>query len=362
MRSAVVALLLGMPQAAAASDAPAFSISGDVRLRLEQDWDSQTETGVKREERTRARNRVRISAKADLGGGFIVRGRARTTGQSQQSANITFVDFDGNPDDELKILVDQYSLSWQQRAVGLEGGRMAFPFFTANEYLWDNDIAVLGLSGTVGAPLSGPGKLKFSAGAFKLPVGITQYSGKLLAGQTVLEHGPALLAAGLFRFDADRGDKDRLQLIDGNGGRDFTILSFNAQYKLPAAGKSLVIGADFYRNLQGYSGALDPISRANANQRTGYVFSASWGDTSKPGHLQLGYRWFRMERLAVNGSYAHDDAFRSGSVTNLKGHDINASYAITRAFTVGIRAFAAKRLTSRENGKRARLDLLYKFR
>lgn len=107
--------------------------------------------------------------------------------------------------------------------------------------------------------------------------------------------------------------------------------------------------------------ARDPISRTHANQRTGYVFSAAWGDTNKPRQLQLGYRWFRMEKLAVNGSYAHDDAFRSGTVTNLKGHDIYANYAITRAFTLGIRAMAVERLTTREDGKRARLDLTYKF-
>lgn len=94
---------------------------------------------------------------------------------------------------------------------------------------------------------------------------------------------------------------------------------------------------------------------------TGYVLSAAWGDTSKPGRAQVGYRWFRMEKLAVNGSYAQDDTFRAGTGTDLKGHDIYSNYAITRALTLGIRAAAVERLTTREDGKRARLDLTYKF-
>lgn len=361
MRLAVAALMLGIPQAASAAEPPALDISGDVRVRLEQDWDSQTETGVKREERTRARIRARLNAKADLGDGFILRGRVRTTGESPQSANITFADLDGNPEDDLKVIVDRYSLAWQHSAVGIEAGRMAFPFFTPNEYLWHNDVAVLGLAGNLGVPLTNSANLKFSGGAFKLLVGPARYSGKLIAGQAVLERGPAVLAAGLFRFDADRSDEDRLLLRDGNGSRDYSILAFNAQYKLRASGKPLVVGADLYRNLEGYRGALDPISRAHADQRTGYVFSAAWGDASEPHHLLLGYRWFRMEKLAVNGSYAHDDPFRAGAVTDLKGHDIYANYAITNAFTLGIRAMAVERLTTREDGKRVRLDLTYKF-
>ncbi|PKB25364.1 porin-like protein [Novosphingobium kunmingense] len=361
MRLALAALMLAVPQAASAADRPAIDISGDVRLRLEQDWDSQTETGAKREERTRARFRARLRGKADLDGGFIARAQVRTTGQSQQSANITFADFDGNPEDDLKVLLDQYSVVWQRGSVGAEVGRMAFPFFTSNEYLWDNDVSVLGLSGNVSLPLPGSGKLKFNGGAFKLPVGPTQLSGKLFAGQAVLERGHIVLAAGLFRFDADRGDKDRLRLLDGNGGRDYAILSLNAQYKLRAASKPLVLGADLYRNLQGYRGALDSISRAHANRRTGYVLSAGWGDTSKPGRLEVGYRWFRMEKLAVNGSYAQDDTFRAGTGTDLKGHDIYANYAVTRVLTLGIRAAAVERLITREGGKRVRLDLTYRF-
>jgi hypothetical protein len=354
-------------QAALAATGPSLDVSGDVRIRGEQDWDSQNAAGVKRLERTRFRIRARLNVKANLGGGFVARGRVRTGGEgSQQNANITFHDFDGNPEDTLKLSVDQFSLAWQGKSGGVEVGRMAFPFFTQNEYFWDGDINPLGFAGNISVPIGKNWKLRLNGGAFKLPVALSLYAGELIAGQGVLEHKSATLAAGLFRFNADRSDPDRLRLLHGNGSRDYGILALNARYKLPLGGRSFVLGADFYQNLKSYRNSSNAINRANASQRTGYVLSAAWGDTSKPGHFQLGYRWSHMEKLAVNASYAHDDLARFGTpaqaaLTDLKGHDIYANVAVTKSITIGVRTMLVKRITNIENGKRARIDLSYKF-
>ena len=362
--AASAATLLAQP---ALAEAPGLDLSGDVRLRLEQDWDSRKADGSKRDERTRARIRVRVNAKSDLGNGFTVKGRVRSGSKnSQQNANITFEDFDDNPGNTLKILADRYSLAWNGESAGVEAGRMAFPFFTPNEYMWDGDISPLGVAGYVSMPLSGSARLTLRTGAFRLPAGLTGYSGALYAAQGVVGAGPATLAAGLFRFDADPGDPDGALLLDNNGARDYSVLAVNAQYKLPAGGRNMTLGADFYRNLESYAHSADPISLAGKNERTGYVLSAAWGDTGAPGHFQLGYRYFRMEKFAVNASYAHDDVARFGtaaqaSLTDLKGHDIYANYAVTKALTIGVRAMAVERLRSIEDGKRARLDLIYKF-
>lgn len=362
MRLAVVSCLLAItPIAAQAADGPKLDISGDVRLRLEQDWDSQNAVGVEREERTRARLRLRLNGKTDLGSGFVARGRVRTTGANPGSANITFADFDGNPTDDFKVLVDQYSIAWQRRTGGVELGRMAFPFYTQNEYVWDNDIAVLGGSGNLTLHDTKFAKIKSTGGAFKLPAGITDYSGKLLAAQVTLERGPAVFAVGVFRFDADPNDRDALLLVDGNGRRDYTVLTFNGQYKLQAAGKPLVLSADYFHNVESYRSSSDPISRTHADDRDGFVLGVAWGNTNKPGNFLIGYRWFRMEKLAVNGSYAHDDAIRSGTVTDLRGHDLYASYAVMKELTFNVRSFDVERLSNREDGKRVRFDLIYKF-
>ncbi|HET8611587.1 MAG TPA: hypothetical protein VFL92_02350, partial [Sphingomonas sp.] len=189
---------------------------------------------------------------------------------------------------------------------------------------------------------------------------------KLLAAQAVGKSGRITAAAGLFDFEADRGDPDRLLLLDDNGSRDYTVLALNGRYVLPLRGKPLAIGADLYRNLRNYRHSADPISRAYADQRTGYVLSASLGDTAKAGHFELGYRYFRMEKLAVDASYAHDDVARFGtpseaSLTDLEGHDLYANYALSRSLTAGFRVMIVHRITNAENGKRARFDIIFSF-
>jgi len=291
----------------------------------------------------------------------------RTGGKdSQQNANITFIDFDDNPANRLKVLADRYWLACSGKVAGIEAGRMPFPFFTPNEYFWDGDISPLGFAGHAAIDLSDATRLKLTAGSFALPAGPTGYSGALIGGQAVLGTGPVTLATGLFRFDADPGDPDGSLLLDGNGERDYTVLAVNAQYRLPALGNALVFGADLYRNLENYGKAGHQARPAGNGQRTGFVLSATWGDTSKPGHWKLGYRYFRMEKFAVNASYAHDDVARFGtaaqaSLTDLRGHDVEASYAIAGPLTVAVRMMAVERLTSIEDGKRARLDLVYSF-
>ncbi|MDB5584268.1 MAG: Porin-like protein [Bradyrhizobium sp.] len=368
LRPVLILAALALPvHVANAGDNPKLDLSADVRVRLEQDWDSQTATGSKRLNRARSRIRARVNAALDLGDGFRLFGRVRTGAEnSQQNANITFADFDHNPVDRFNISADRFSLAWQKKAGGAEVGRMAFPYFTQNEYFWDGDINPLGVAGNLTLPLSLTTKLRFNAGSFLLPVGLSHYSGQLYAGQAVATHGPATLAAGLFRFESDAHDPDHLTLLDDNGSRDYSVLALNGQYRVSAGRKPVALGVDFYRNLQGYRNSTDAISRANDNQRTGFVLSAAWGDTNAAKHVQLGYRYFHMERLAVDSSYSHDDLARLGSppqaaLSDLQGSDLYANYALTRKLMVGARMIFARRITTIEDGKRARLDVTYRF-
>jgi len=359
--------MLFLTQAAAAQGLPRLDLSADLRLRLEEDWNGRTASGAARADRGRMRVRARINAALDLGSGFRLFGRVRTgDDNSQQGANTTFADFDRNPVDRLNITADRFSLTWQKEHGGVEAGRMAFPFFTQNEYFFDGDIDPLGVAANVTLPLAGGTRIKLNAGAFRLPVGLAHYAGRLYAGQMVAVRGRATVAAGFFRFAADSSDPDRLILLDGNGSRDYGVVAVNAQYRARLAGKSMVLGADLYRNVEGYRYSLDPISRANDRQRTGYVLSGIWGDTSAAGHLQLGYRYFHMEKLAVDSSYSHDDVGRFGTaaqadLTDLAGSDLFANYALTRNLSIGGRLVRATRLTTSEGGRRARLDLSYNF-
>lgn len=361
------AIVMAWSGGASGQNASRLDISGDIRLRLEEDWAVKSALGVPRNDRGRDRIRVRVNAALDLGKGLKLAGRVRTGGtRAQQNANITFADFNGNPVEDLRITPDRYSLSFRGKQAGAEIGRMAFPFTTPNEYFWDGDISPLGIAGNVTARFGGGLKLRANGGAFLLPVGLSDYSGKLYAGQLVLTSSRSSLAGGLFRFSPDLSDTDRLALLDGNGSRAYTVLALNAEYSVPLGKLRVTFGVDLYRNLESYRASPDPASRSLNGERTGYVFSAAGGDTSTPGHFQLGYRHFRIEKLAVNASYAHDDLSRFGSATqsaqtDLRGEDFYMNYRFDHHVTVGARFIFARRITTPERGNRARMDVSYSF-
>ena len=49
------------------------------------------------------------------------------------------------------------------------------------------------------------------------------------------------------------------------------------------------------------------------------------------------------------------------SQPDVEGHDLFANYAVMKGLTVGVRAMRVERITNRENGSRARLDVVYSF-
>jgi len=63
---------------------------------------------------------------------------------------------------------------------------------------------------------------------------------------------------------------------------------------------------------------------------------------------------------------AQDDWFRFGSATqtrssDFRGHELSAGYAVTDRLNVLARYFTVESITTREDGKRFRLDLNYSF-
>ncbi len=342
-------------------------LSADIRVRLEQDWDSTTATGAPRADRLRSRIRARLAARIEPAEHLSVALRARTGGKgSQQNANVTFADFSGNPTEKLGVSLDQFEIDWKGKSAGLQAGRMAFPFFTQNEFMWDADINPLGVAAYASLPLGKQATLKATVGHFALPVGLADYSGRLTAGQLTYSNRQVTLAGGVFRFQPSRSDPDRLRLLDGNGQRIYTLLALNGRYTQKVAGRPLVVGVDLFHNLERYRDPSDSVGFANNNQRDGYVASASLGDTSAPRHFQIGYRYFHIERLAANSSYSHDDISRLGvpsqaANSDLAGHDLYANLAVSRHLTLGLRSMLAHRLTNAEKAKRFRLDFNYSF-
>ena len=345
-----------------------LKLYGDLRFRLETDWDSQKSDGTERDDRTRARVRARLGLEYDPLS-FLSFGARVVTGakDSQQSPHITIKDFNNNDTGDKDAVLDKWYVKASGKVPWIWLGRNSFPFWKQNELFWDDDVTPAGVAGGFNGRWS-DSQYKINAGYFALPDGAWDYNGNLAAGQFVYSKGLGKMdfhtAVGIFAFDGEPGAE---HIRNGNGSRDYTIWVGSLQAKRQVAEKPLTLGLDLMHNIENYSSTdSDAFTAANRNEKDGYVLSAILGDTKKKGDWLLGYYYAYIETLSVNASYAQDDWVRWGSATqtdssDLKGHEIRAGYAFTPNFNVVARLYLVEAITSQQDGNRLRVDFNYKF-
>jgi len=344
-----------------------LAISGDFRLRLESDWDSHKSDGVTlREDRSRARIRAQVSLKYDHEKWAEFGARLRSgSDDSHQSPHITVVDFDDNDTGDANLNPDKWYFKLKKAGAWMWVGRNGLPFWKQNELLWDDDATISGIA--TGIKFGSDTSLAVNAGYFSLPVGMKQFSGNLSSGQVVLSTKAAgadfTAAAGVLSIDANPDDEDAVNLLNGNGLRDYSIWVANLQAKFKLGNLPLKIGVDWMHNDEDYDDAGDAFAYANRDETDGYVGSIH---LKNPGDWQLGYYYAHIETLAVNASYAQDDWARWGSavesrLSNMEGHEVRASYKLTKELNVVARLYIVEAITTEEDGNRFRVDFNYKF-
>ena len=366
--SALVALLTPASAADAGQAPSPLTLSGDVRLRFERDWDSQTSAGAARADRNRMRARARLSLGYKFSDAWSFGARVRTGNpDSQQSPHLTFHSNDDVTDD-LEGAFDRYFVQFKQDSLTAWAGRNTTPFWQQNEMFWDEDVTPTGVAVTHDSKFT-DSSLTATAGAFYLPDGMTSLNGTLVGGQLKYGQkypdGQLTLAAGLYSLDGKRG---ATHLRNRNGVRGYLIGILSAQWSHPLdTGLPLVLGADLIKNFEDYT-ATDalPFAARHADETSGWVLSASYGSTKNPGDWQFGWFYSHIETLAVNASYSQDDWARFGSatqsdVTDFKGHEVRYTYVITPTLNVQARLFFVEAITSIQDGKRFRLDLNWRF-
>lgn len=347
--------------------APNLTVNGDVRARYESDWDSHTATGALRTDRERGRFRVRVNATYAFNPTWSLHARVRTGDpESQQSPHLTFTANDG-PNDDLRLSLDRYFLQYKQGTTTAWLGRNSSPFWQQNELFWDEDITPTGAATSFDRK-HGTATLTTTLGAFALPDGVNHLHGQLFAGQlkytAPIDTARLTLAAGLHAFQGDTGAR---HLRNRNGARDYLVGVLNAQWSTPIAGVPVAFGVDVFHNFQDYSAAeVTPFPAAQQDETLGYVFSVVAGQLKERGDWLAGYYYAHVETFATNASYAQDDWARFGNgpqsdVTDIKGSELRVAYAFTKDLNLMARLFLVDAITSRQDGKRFRLDLNWKW-
>jgi len=340
---------------------------GDLRLRYEVDWDSETAAAVLRDDRHRGRLRARTGFNYQIAEDWSTGARIRTgNSRSQQSPHLTFVADDG-PRDELNFVVDRYFLQFKQGGFSSWAGRNTSPFWQQNELFWDEDVTPTGLAATYETKLC-DGTLAIIGGAFYLPDGGYNLNGQMLSGQLkyTLPVKPSqfTVAAGLHFMN---GETAANNLRNRYGDRDYLIGVGGAQWSIPIKGVPLSLGADIFYNFENYGAAdVAPFPAADSDETLGYVFSVQLGQLKQRHDWLIGYYFSYIETFSVNASYAQDDWVRFGSTTqtdssDFKGHEVRLAYALSKNINLVARLYLVEAITTPQDGKRCRVDLNWKF-
>jgi hypothetical protein len=340
---------------------------GDLRVRYELDWDSQTAAGVPRDDRNRGRVRARLGFDYRVTDDWSFGARVRTGDtSSQQSPHLTFASDDGVRDD-LEFVADRYFVQFRHATFAGWAGRNVTPFWQQNELFWDEDVTPTGVAGTYNTTLGG-GTLGAVAGGFFLPDGGYDLHGQMLAGQLryglPVQRSQLTVAAGLHFMNGEDG---ATELRNRNGARDYLIGVAHAQWSVPVQGIPLTLGADIFHNVQDYDAAdVAPFPAADADETLGYVFSAAVGQLKKRHDWLVAYYYAHVETFAVNASYAQDDWLRFGNgaqtdASDFQGHEIRLGYALSKNINLMARIYLVEAITTAQDGNRFRIDLNWKF-
>jgi hypothetical protein len=343
---------------------------GDLRFRGETDRDSRRSDGSRRQDRDRARVRARLGLKwtplEHLS--FLARARTGNT-DGQQSPHVTI--WQDGDDGDADVLVDRAWVkgSWSRGEVWL--GRNGHGFWRQDEFLFDDDVYFDGLGFRVaGGSDSTKHELRGTFAA--VPEGDASLSwddqGWLSGLQYALHHdcgegrGFSVALSGLRFGDDDSHANPVLRDLDA------TIWALQLQARLRAGDLPVTLGADLL-----YNSDAPPQDVWNRDERTGWALFAKFGGLSRGGDWLAGAFLARVEEFALVPFLAQDDWLRWGSATqtrssNYEGLELRFGYAfrddmnlVARLYLVDGIELRSATATHREDGKRFRIDLNWKF-
>lgn len=356
----VVAFILLAGSSLIAGDEDKVKFYGDLRLRLESDWDSHRADGTERDDRDRARFRARLGMKVNFSESWAANVRVRSgSKRSQQSPHITFHDFDGNDTGDHDVIFDRWVLKRETETTKFAVGRSGFSEWHEMYPFWDSDVTLPGVGG--GMALGERSRL--SGGVFLLPDGAVKYNGEMLSAEWFYSTGKAWKTALSIRVM--RGEEGAEYLRNGNGDRDYDLLMFSSSYNFKGVTGGLKLKLDLAHNFHDYDLEDGTYSYAFRDERDAAKVGLVWG-ALKEDRWILGVYYAHVEALGVHASYSEDDWIRWGGggqadASDMKGYEIRVGRGIGKRFNMVLRYFDVESPTSLQDGQRARLDINYHF-
>ncbi|MFL1513515.1 hypothetical protein C9I50_25710 [Pseudomonas prosekii] len=304
---------------------------GDVRFRQETvKNDGVSNTG----DQDRQRVRVRLGAYTEINpqvstGIRIATGSDNDSRSTNQSLDNNFTKKD--------IWLDQGYVDYHPTAIKdlhLIGGKMAQPWVSTGDIIWDSDISPEGLAATYQHAL-GPVELFGSAGHYTLKDNVDGegkqfrhdlrlYAGQLGARFAITDNLKMTLGGSVYGYDND--DNTTTLAINGN--------SAGEEFKLYEGFGALDIGG-LPVPLSLYGQIVNNKDASN-DQDMGWLA----GVKTKFYGFGVDYNYRDVQRNAVVGAFTDSD-FANG-FTGSRGSKVKVSYELDKNFSLGATYFMAK--------------------
>jgi len=360
--------------------------NGDVRFRIEQDWNALNSSGQALDDRSRLRYRLRFGFEYTVDKHSSFGARIRTGNiNNQQGPHITIGG--GNGEFGLAQMgFEKFYYQYQKNKITAWFGKKDIPITKTNELFWNDNVFVEGLAFRYKTNLDGTEFLNqfgINLGHFIIQSNNLSFDKdsyfQLLQLDFNLLDNRFNIFPGLYRF------KRVADIPDGfkNFELDYNIFHLGLSYEVIA---NTFMAFDYYNNLQDYSEVAE-IATNFQDQRQGLVASIQYqniknykakkeqldnSDVNK-WHAKLTYA--NIQKYAIIDYFAQNDWVRwdyssvgssASRITNFQGVELELGYAINENMNLIFRGFIVEQLIShtdfKENGNRVRLDLNVKIK
>ncbi|HXR01164.1 MAG TPA: putative porin [Pseudomonas sp.] len=304
---------------------------GDVRVRQETiKIDGQNNSQDKDRQRIRARLGAYTEINPQVSTGIrIATGGSNDARSTNQDLDGYFVKKD--------LWLDMGYIDYHPTALPnlhVIGGKMAQPWVSMGDIIWDSDINPEGLAATYSLPINKHFDLFGSIGNYTLKDNIdgdgTQFKNdlRLNAAQLGTHFQPIdalkfTVGGSVYQY---QNDKDAAALsVNGNNTDRFRLLEGFAQVDINGLAVPLSLYGQYVNN-----------NATDSDEDTGWLT----GVKTKVFGFGLDYNYRDVQRNAVVGAFTDSD-FANGT-TGSRGHKLAVSYDIDKNFSVGATYFLTK--------------------